>query len=124
MKILLALSATLLAAPAFAANLYACGGTEPFWDADISNNSVMINFVGEEPTTYLIKQRTYPMGTPETFGEVIQAVAPNGAKASITIRKDDKCNDGMSEQTYTHEIWFLKGDKLVVGCCNSEKTVK
>lgn len=108
--------ATLFGATVFAANRYHCVGTEPFWSADVSEKTVIVSSPGEERETLLIAQRSYPQGTAPSFGEVIRAGKP-GVDATLTIRSDSKCNDGMSEQTYTHEIWFLRNNTLVVGCC-------
>lgn len=121
MKSLLAMLLLFATAPSLAGQKnYQCAGTEPFWNAQIDAGLVTVTAPGEDVEHLTIKQRFYPLGTPPSFGEVIKASGA-GADALLTIRKDSTCNDGMSEAKYSHEVWFLRGDNLLVGCCQEKK---
>ncbi|HWU42909.1 MAG TPA: hypothetical protein VN132_05700 [Bdellovibrio sp.] len=120
MKSLLAVLVFLAAAPSFAGNKYECVGTEPYWKAKVQDDLILADDANDGPQILSVSNRIYPLGTADSFGEVVKA---QGAKydAVLTIRADAKCNDGQSDDAYSHEVWFLKGNKLVVGCCNIAK---
>lgn len=93
-----------------------CMGTEPFWNAKITADKITVSAPGEKDQSYKITLRASPLGVPESFGHVLKGQGAAG-EVIATIRADEKCTDGMSDATYSKEIWLLQNDQLVVGCC-------
>ncbi|QDK38340.1 COG3650 family protein [Bdellovibrio sp. NC01] len=117
MKNYMAVIVLLFAGNAFAAAQdLRCMGTEPFWNAKITGDKIIVAAPGEKDQSYKITLRTSPIGVPESFGEVLKGKGAAG-DVTITVRADEKCTDGMSDATYSKEIWLLQNDQLVVGCC-------
>lgn len=118
-KALLTILCFMVAGPAMAASNYKCIGTEPFWNISVAGDSVKVRAPGEQDVTLKIAQRLYPQGMSESIGEAI--IAQNEKSAvHMTVRADGKCNDGMSDKLYSHEVWVTLNNKLLVGCCDAD----
>jgi uncharacterized membrane protein len=118
MKKMIFLSAILFSSVGFTAEneIWKCVGTEPFWSVRIEGKKITF----EDPTQHSEFNQTnilYPVGMAPEIGFVISAQG-QATDATLTVRKDATCNDGMSDQPYSHELWFSTKDHLFVGCCN------
>jgi uncharacterized membrane protein len=108
MKKIIALLALAFSLTAFAGSDFTCAGTEPFWHIDLVGKSLAFNYDYDEVYgSEAVVSRT-------TDG-VDLVVRTKSATAKIT---KGECNDGMSDQTFTHEIIYTDGKTVVSGCCN------
>jgi uncharacterized membrane protein len=99
------------------AKVFSCTGTEPFWNAqiDMAKNTVRLASPGVKNSTVKAKV-TQAAGTSENFAFVAQSKFVN-----ISVVTDKSCNDGMSDNQYTHAaIISGYGSTPMYGCC-SEK---
>lgn len=90
-----------------------CGGTEPFWDASVSKGILKFN----EPTLSApvsLKVLSVTDAAGYTPGN-IQIVKTKFSRLSIVM---GQCNDGMSDQVYSHHAIFEKDGVVFGGCCN------
>ncbi|HRK69970.1 MAG TPA: hypothetical protein PLA85_00165 [Micropepsaceae bacterium] len=86
-----------------------CGGTEPFWSADISENSVRVTTPEHEAGFDI--QRDGPLIRRGAAGWDIRI---KGA-SSIILLETWECSDGMSETVYRYEY----DDGGLKGCCGA-----
>ncbi|KAB7615546.1 hypothetical protein F9L33_01925 [Amylibacter sp. SFDW26] len=95
--------------------LYTCGGTEPFWSADVTKDTLSFSVIGEEPQMEPIEWAGPAQGRPEDFIKGITA-GPYTA-----VMRKQICSDGMSDQEYPWAIVMMNrtGDdvQMVEGCC-------
>ncbi|MBC7427920.1 MAG: hypothetical protein H7336_04855 [Bacteriovorax sp.] len=100
-----------------AASDFSCGGTEPFWDLTIKGSTVTYNaFLADESIKVeKIISRTQAAGTQEDTAVVIKSET-----LTSTILAGE-CNDGMSDNIYSHRIVLTSGDSVLTGCCNQVK---
>lgn len=95
--------------------LLSCGGTEPFWSADITQDTISFEMMGEEPHVESIDWTGPAQGRPEGFIKGITA----GPYTAI-LRKQI-CSDGMSDQEYPWAVVMMGraegGVQMVEGCC-------
>lgn len=98
---------------------FQCGGTEPFWGMEIKGSKMTYNDpIDNKKTTFNITEKLVPVGTSESFGFVVKA--NNGKSSVLATVRNVECNDGMSDNKYTHEIMYINGSTVFVGCCNKK----
>jgi uncharacterized membrane protein len=68
--------------------------------------------MGDEPVVTKVVSRINATNTQEDFAFVVKSET-----ASATIITGS-CNDGMSEDIYTHHIIYTSDDNVMYGCCN------
>ncbi len=90
MKKLILIAAALISVNSMALS---CHGTEPFWSAQINEESVTFEFAGEE-------------------AEVLSS-------DSVSLN-DVECNNGMSDFMYPFEVVIKVGHGSVYGCCGEK----
>ena len=101
----------LLSVPSFAANIE-CAGTEPFWSISVKGKFVWFNSPElKEPMALKILNRT------EAFGYAPGHTFLIKTRYSRMTVIGGTCNDGMSDEDYTHNVAFEHDGKLLGGCC-------
>ncbi len=103
----------------FSATAFRCGGTEPFWSLEVQADGSMVfsDPVAERIDIGANVPRSAYGRMPE-YMAAYDSQETTGAKRAIRayIFANDKCSDGMSDETYTHQIIFDNG-KVWDGCC-------
>lgn len=113
MKFIIALAILSSSFSAFAAPTFECGGTEPFWNANISNNYITYSdIMVDKKVSLKITSRKEAHGYSEGAAFIVKT---KYAQAAVAI---GSCNDGMSDETYSHTILFENDGRLLGGCCN------
>jgi|GEM_PF-3708277 len=96
-------------------NTLSCGGVEPFWSADITQDTLSFQMLGQEPQSEAITWSAPAQGRPEDF---IKGIVAGGYTA---ILRSQVCFDGMSDREYPMAIALMTHDKvdvqLLEGCC-------
>lgn len=103
---------------------YACMGTEPFWNLNVSEAEGSIVFfspTNPEGVEFPYVAPLQAQGFVDNFVQLY--VAPSSAKhkmPTLTIIKNDKCTDGMTESVYGYEAVVYDGsDSVLYGCCTT-----
>lgn len=112
---LLALAFTMASATA---SEYSCFGTEPFWDVKISKTHMSFSDFDDQPKVEEIISRETAAGVGDEYAFVVKSKS-----LSATVITGE-CNDGMSDNIYTHHVMVEGGDvfnRPVYGCCNKVK---
>ncbi|MBY0516575.1 MAG: hypothetical protein K2P81_06700 [Bacteriovoracaceae bacterium] len=97
---------------AFAATLN-CGGTEPFWGLKVTDK--MMTFSSpelEKPVSLKVISKTEAAGFTAGFAFVVKS------KFSSLSVIAGECNDGMSDEVYSHHAIYENGGAVLAGCCN------
>lgn len=115
MKTILATLLLTLSLTAMADTNYSCFGTEPFWGIEVKGDSVTFNPYDLVPATEKITSRENALGVTEGYALMITTATTTTA---ITTAE---CNDGMSDNVYTHTVLYKTPDALFYGCCNIAK---
>jgi uncharacterized membrane protein len=96
---------------------FQCGGTEPFWDMNITQDSATLQRMDSEATEFDILHKTVASGR---FWPVLYALKNNGKTAQAMIRPQ-ACSDGMSDIIYDFTVDVMTrehgGPVLLSGCC-------
>jgi uncharacterized membrane protein len=92
-----------------------CGGTEPFWNADITPDAVAFEMLGEPATTATIDWAAPPRGRPADY------IVGFSAPPFTGVLRKDICSDGMSDIDYPWSVVLINlsgtGAQVVEGCC-------
>jgi uncharacterized membrane protein len=97
------------------AAVFRCMGTEPFWTAQINTTKQVtkLQLTGPEGSTISTKI-TQAAGTTGDY-----AFTAEGKYVTFSVVTDAACNDGMSDNTYTHAVLLKRaGTSPLYGCCN------
>lgn len=89
----------------------ACFGTEPFFSAAVTRDSLYFNLFGEREVEEKILSKINARGTREF------AFTVKSRSLSVSVITGD-CNDGMSDRIYSYHLLLEKGDQVFYGCCN------
>ncbi|MCO5144448.1 MAG: hypothetical protein M9962_15320 [Oligoflexia bacterium] len=101
-----------MSANAMAAN-FSCHGTEPFWGAKVSSETIELNGPDyENPAKIVVTSVSGASGMVDSFLRVYSN--KNGPIAIIT---SNKCDNGMSDETFPHEIILFTDSETLYGCC-------
>lgn len=111
-SLLVALVLTAFSLPALAGKI-SCGGTEPFWGLSVEGEYMRYSDPVMETTMSLkIVSRLQPVGYSEGYIQVIKS------KFTSLTMVHGECNDGMSDEIYTHHAVFDNNGVIMGGCCN------
>jgi len=100
---LLLTSPRALAAPPISGNLDV-GGTEPFWSAKIRPGYLSVHAdAGEKTEVYRGVTRT------QVRGWTILKAHRGAKRIEIRLRRNPKCDDGMSDRYYPYDAWVFFG---------------
>lgn len=92
-------------------------GTEPFWNATLSEERMTFKEMGGETLT--ASHAGYQLtGTVAVWS----GTAANGTKLEVTLTGTD-CSDGMSDRTYPLTAKVQVGDKTLNGCAALESAI-
>ncbi len=112
MKIIIALVLLSSSFSVFAAPTFECHGTEPFWNATIDQNYITYaDAINNKKIKLKIISRREAHGYSEGAAFVVKT---KYARAAVAL---GTCNDGMSDDQYSHTI-LLENGSLLGGCCN------
>ncbi len=111
MKKYFALICLVFSMSSFAKTNLACFGTEPFFSAAVTSDSLYFNLIGDEELEEKIISKTNAQGTREF------AFTVKSNNLSVSVITGD-CNDGMSDRIYSYHLLLEKGDQVYYGCCN------
>lgn len=117
MKFFMTLALLLVSATSFAKTDLVCFGTEPFFSAGITGDSLGFGLIGEGDLVEPILSKINARGTNEFAFKV------KSQNLSATIITGD-CNDGMSDRVYNYHILLEKGNEAFYGCCNKPSAYK
>lgn len=107
---------------AFAVN-FDCQGTEPFWSLETTNAVVrysapIYSAAGNDQIlneSYTITARAAARGMTEEGAVLIST------RNTFAAIMGGACNDGMSDESYSHSVIFKRGNEVLAGCCNIKK---
>jgi len=74
-------------------------GTEPFWSITINDDSILLDFMNEEPEDMRI-----PLPEPEESGNTIRYLSETTSKIIAVTLTEENCSDSMSDLTYSHKV--------------------
>lgn len=97
-----------------------CGGTEPFWGLTIQGKKMEYSELGVEKNKhYTINDKLVTAGFSEDSSFVLRGSAGLNKPIYVAI-KAVECNDGMSDEVYSHEILYINGSTVLGGCCRTK----
>lgn len=92
-----------------------CGGTEPFWAAQLTSNSLSYSMLDEEEAVAPIEQAIPARGRPDDYIIGIIAGPFSG------VLKKEICSDGMSDLDHPWSLVLINqsanGTQVLEGCC-------
>ena len=97
-----------------------CHGTEPFWNATVNSAEIKVNGSGFEPGISFAVSRTedavgYQTGFLTTYFS--EKDLETGASTPLAVLTTNKCNDGMQDEIFPHEIILFAANRVYYGCC-------
>lgn len=113
MKKLIAVLALTLSVSTMASE-FSCVGTEPFWSLKITETQMSLDMM-DGVQTEAVQSKTQAAGTAEDYAFVVTS-----ASGSATVVRAE-CNDGMSDNIYSHHVVLKSGSVVLAGCCNQVK---
>jgi uncharacterized membrane protein len=115
-----------------------CGGTEPFWDAQLSDSQVTFGLSGGRRTIYIAPIYKAAAGAPQDFAMSVRAKRGSSTLIGFVVNENrmmvaDKngkapsnpdiysayCSDGMSDRGYSFSIHLLVEGNTYTGCCST-----
>ena len=97
-----------------------CHGTEPFWGAEISDQKVVLEGPGYEPSLTLpVNSVSGAAGFTADFLKVYSN--DNGQVAVVT---SNKCSDSMSDFIFPNEVIIFTGSTTLYGCCGEGAVIE
>jgi uncharacterized membrane protein len=129
----------MLQQPAYSIERMECGGTEPFWDAILSDRQVTFNLLGDRRTVIYPAPRyraaegasmDFVMSVRATKGKSsLIGFVVNEALKTIADKKGKPpadpdayrayCSDGMSERGYPFSLHLFVDGNAYTGCCST-----
>ena len=111
----LALALTLASLSTHAAT-YNCVGTEPFWNLKVTDKTMTYSNPALESTmTLKVTSVADAVGFTPGFARIIRS------KYTRLTLISGACNDGMSDDTFTHHAMFESAEGIFAGCCNAQE---
>src|SRR5262245_53773624 len=124
--------------PAYSIERMKCGGTEPFWNAQLSDSQVIFNLSGERRTIYAAPRYRAARGASIGFVMSVRAArgkstligfVVNEGQMTVADKKGNVpsnpdvyrayCSDGMSDRRYPFSIHLVVNDSVYTGCCST-----
>jgi len=115
-----------------------CGGTEPFWDAKLSDTRVTFTLPGERKITYSSPRYRAPRGASMEGVMSVRASRGKSTLVGFVVNEErmtvaDKngksppdedvyrayCADGMSERGWPYSIHLIVDGTAYTGCCST-----
>lgn len=111
-KLFFILTVSMFTLSAFASDIN-CGGTEPFWSVSVKNGILKY----QDPSS-LKALSLKVVSTQDAAGYTpgnIQVIKTKFTRLSLVA---GQCNDGMSDEVYSHHAIYEKDGVVLGGCCN------
>jgi uncharacterized membrane protein len=124
--------------PAYSIERMKCGGTEPFWDAQLSNNQVTFGLSGGRRTIYIAPIYNAAAGASLEFVMSVRAKRGRSILIGFVVNENrmmvaDKkgkapsdpdaysayCSDGMSDRGYSFSVHLVVDGNTYTGCCST-----
>jgi uncharacterized membrane protein len=124
--------------PAYSIERMKCGGTEPFWDAQLSDSQVTFGLSGVRRTMYIAPIYKAAAGAPLDFVMSVRAKRGSSILIGFVVNENrmmvaDKngkapsdpdtysayCSDGMSDRAYSFSIHLVVDGNTFTGCCST-----
>ena len=129
----------ILQHPAYSIDRLKCGGTEPFWNAQLSDIQVIFDLAGgERRIVYNAPLYRAAAGAPLDFVMSIRAKRGHSTLIGFVVNENrmmvaDKngkapsdanpysayCSDGMSDRGYSFSIHLIMNGNAYTGCCST-----
>jgi uncharacterized membrane protein len=114
-----------------------CGGTEPHWDAQLSDSQVILDLSGRGRRT-IYRAPLYSAARGASIGFVMSVTAKRGRSTLLAFVVDERvmivadkkakspadpdaysayCSDGMSDRGYPFSIHLIVDGTAYTGCC-------
>ena len=114
--------------PAADADQFKCGGTEPFWDLQISESEMQLRDMSGDSFDKVIKLVPTPAerarGTAEDFVRVYRTkiAGQDNEPVTVVLQKSDssECSDDMSEKQYAYYAIVITRQFVLRGCCEKK----
>jgi uncharacterized membrane protein len=124
---------------AFSIEKMECGGTEPFWDAQLSDSQVVLDLSGGGRKT-IYPAPLYSAARGATIGFVMSVRAKRGRSTLVAFVVNERlmivadkkgqtpadpdaysayCSDGMSDRGYPFSIHLIVDGTAYTGCCST-----
>lgn len=99
--------------------VFHCVGTEPFWNMNVSEGKRLMRFSTPEGRIALrILRKRIASGSADQGAFILES------KYTSLIVAPAECNDGMSDNAYTHAAVFdMGGRNIYYGCCDIDSTL-
>jgi len=97
---------------AMADSNYKCFGTEPFWGMELTQNKLILDLFGDSKISEDLISRETAQGVGE---EYVFVASTKTASATIIT---GECNDGMSDDIFSHHVVYKNASTTLYGCCN------
>ena len=104
----------VLSTQTFAAE-YSCFGTEPFWGIKITEEVLSFDEIIEVKADEVILSKTQAAGTTSDYAFSVET-----ANTQISVVTGE-CNDGMSDNIYSHHALVKTDSQVLYGCCSRSK---
>jgi uncharacterized membrane protein len=128
----------ILQHPAYSIERMKCGGTEPFWDAQLSDSQVIFGISGGRRAIYVAPIYKAAAGAPLDFvmsvrakrgGSTLIAFVVNESRMMVADKNGKApsgydvysayCSDGMSDRGYTFSVHLIVDGNAYTGCCST-----
>ena len=98
--------------------LYSCGGTEPFWDAWVTDSEVLFTLMGQDSVVFRYSDKLKAEGLQSDYIMIFKLENDKVKPVYLIIKKTEKCKctDGMSDNEYEYESYFIKDKITYFGC--------
>jgi uncharacterized membrane protein len=133
-----AIALVILQYPAYSIERMECGGTEPFWDAKLSDSQVIFHVSGGRTTIYAAPLYRAARGASIDFVMSVRATRGRSSLIAFVVNEGqmtvaDKngnapsnpdayrayCSDGMSDRGYPFSIHLIVDGNTFTGCCST-----
>jgi uncharacterized membrane protein len=115
MKLALLWILVLVCSSAYAIEKMDCLGTEPFWDATLTDGQVVLELF--EATKRYSPIYRPPAGTNPDYVMSLQARNRTSNLTAFVVK--ETCSDDMSDRAYPFSIYLIVDGKPYRGCCST-----
>ncbi|MGV6809279.1 MAG: SH3 domain-containing protein [bacterium] len=92
-----------------------CGGTEPFWNIDLSQEEMRVNIRNEQRTLPLVEKTRQSQSS---FNIASVKARQGKDEVELFLVKSKNCKDGITEINYPYSVKAVINDKHTFeGCC-------
>lgn len=96
---------------------FRCIGTEPFWNATLTEEVVNVNTMEGVQYHNQISEVSGAAGYVASYIQVF-----SNLRGPVAVVKQAKCSDGMSDKEYDYEAIIFTDLVTLYGCCRKART--